>query len=107
MVQHESQRHEGGAAPQQEEQHGVGSIEPAELVRAAAELARESPHAALAGAFAVGFLLGGGLTPRLLVSLALMASRRYAVEAAREAVGVAMGAGRGATASRAPLKDEP
>ena len=35
----------------------LGIHEPAELVHAAAELARENPHAALAGAFAVGFLL--------------------------------------------------
>src|SRR5262249_35592630 len=46
--------------------------------------ARDNPHAALAGAFAVGFLLGGGLTPRLLVSLALLAGRRYAAQIARE-----------------------
>jgi hypothetical protein len=85
---HESQRSEGvSASPEQPLEPGIGSVEPAEIVRAAAELARENPHAALAGAFAVGFLLGGGLTPRLLASLALIVGRRYAAEAAREALG--------------------
>ena len=86
------------------EQHGVGQrpadpaggemelggFNPVEAVRAAAEIARENPHAALAGALAVGFVLGGGLTPRLLVSLALFAGRRYAAEAAREVLGEAV-----------------
>ncbi len=65
---------------------GIGSVEPEEIARAVGELARESPHAALAGALAVGFLLGGGLTPRLLASLALIVGRRYVAEAAREAL---------------------
>ena len=85
---HESQRSEGVSAEgEQPLEPGIGSIEPDEIVRAAAELARESPHAALAGALAIGFLLGGGLTPRLLASLAMILGRRYAAEAAREALG--------------------
>ena len=84
----ESQRSEGVAAEEPPPlDPGIGSLRPEEIVRAAGELARESPHTALAGAFAVGFLLGGGLTPRLLASLALMLGRRYAAEAAREALG--------------------
>jgi len=66
---------------------GLDRIDPEEAVRAVAEMARENPHATLAGAFAVGFLLGGGLTPRLLASLALFAGRRYAQTAVREALG--------------------
>lgn len=61
-------------------------VDPAELARAAARFAQENPHAALAGAFGVGFLLGGGLTPRLLVSLAAFVGRRYAAQAVREAL---------------------
>ena len=64
----------------------LGGIDPAELVRAAAEIARDNPHAALAGALGIGFLLGGGLTPRLLASIAVFAGRRYLAEAAREAL---------------------
>jgi hypothetical protein len=87
MEHHESRAAEGEApAPEA----GLGTLEPAELVRAAAELARENPHAALAGAFAVGFLLGGGLTPRVLVSLAVLVGRRYGAEAAQEAVAAAV-----------------
>jgi hypothetical protein len=62
----------------------IEGLDPAELAQAAARFTRENPHAALAGALAVGFLLGGGLTPRLLVSLALFAGRRYAAQAMRE-----------------------
>ncbi len=69
---------------------GLGGFDPEEAVRAAAEAAREHPHAALAGGLAIGFLLGGGLTPRLLVSLALFAGRRYAAAAAREALNTAV-----------------
>jgi hypothetical protein len=64
----------------------LGNLHPAELARAAAELAKENPHTAIAGALAVGFLLGGGLTPRLLVSIGLFAGRRYLAAAAREAL---------------------
>ncbi len=69
---------------------GLGEIDPAELVRSASEVAREHPHAAIAGACVVGFLLGGGLTPRLIASLALLAGRRYAAAAAREALDAAV-----------------
>jgi hypothetical protein len=68
----------------------LGGVDPAELVRAAEEVARENPHAALAGCFAAGFVLGGGLTPRLLVSALLFVGRRYAAEIARGALGSAM-----------------
>ncbi len=69
---------------------GLGAVDPEEIVRAAAETARNHPHASLAGAFAVGFLLGGGLTPRLLVSLILFAGRRYATGTAQEALNMAV-----------------
>ena len=52
-------------------------------------------HAALAGAFAAGFLLGGGLTPKLLGAVALFAARRYfrgAVEETLESVQQNLGA---------------
>lgn len=62
------------------------AIDARELLQSATEAAKESPHAALAAAFAVGFLLGGGLTPRLLVSLAIFAGRKYVSEAARDAL---------------------
>ena len=82
------QQHEGEA--EEEALSGLGAIDPAELVRTASEVAREHPHAAIAGACAIGFLLGGGLTPRLLASLAMLAGRRYAAAAAREALDAAV-----------------
>ena len=69
----------------------TGSLEEAEgegvdlrrAVLAAAELARESPHMALAIAAAAGFILGGGLTPRLLGTAAMIAGRTYLGRAMR------------------------
>jgi len=55
----------------------LGPIDPMEVVEGVSTFARENPHAALAGAFALGFLLGGGLTPRLLGTVALFAGRAY------------------------------
>lgn len=52
-------------------------FDPGEAIAAVSNVAREHPHAALVGAVAVGFLLGGGLTPRLLGAAALFAARRY------------------------------
>ena len=46
--------------------------------------ARENPRTAVAIALGVGFVLGGGLTPRLLVGLGAIAARRFAREVARE-----------------------
>lgn len=82
----ESQRAEPSAQSAAEEMAEAAGIDPRELAQSAAEFARENPHTALAGAFAVGFLLGGGLTPRLLASIALFAGRKYLAEAAREAL---------------------
>jgi hypothetical protein len=62
---------------------GQVGLDPAEIVHAASEFARENPHAALAGALAVGFLLGGGLTPRLALSLVTYLGRRYVAEVAQ------------------------
>jgi hypothetical protein len=71
--------------------HDGAEMEPgldgADLRRAldsAGELARESPHMALGVALAAGFVLGGGLTPRLLGSLAMIAGRTYLGRAMRE-----------------------
>lgn len=74
------------ACGEEEQEPGPEAVDPVKVVHVAAELARDNPHTAMAGALALGFLLGGGLTPRLLVSLAALAARRYAAEAAREAL---------------------
>lgn len=55
----------------------LGGVDPNEVLAMVSNVARANPHAALAGAVAVGFLLGGGLTPRLLGAAALFAARRY------------------------------
>lgn len=75
------------AVPQDTEAEAQDGLEAIDLRRAidsASELARESPHAALAIALAAGFVLGGGLTPRLLGSVAMIAGRRYLGRAMRE-----------------------
>ncbi|MDI1452099.1 hypothetical protein [Polyangium sp. 6x1] len=55
----------------------LGGVDPNEVLTMVSNVARANPHAALAGAVAVGFLLGGGLTPRLLGAGALFVARRY------------------------------
>lgn len=42
------------------------------------EFARENPRAAIGIAVGVGFILGGGLTPRLLFGLGALAARTFA-----------------------------
>jgi hypothetical protein len=72
------------------EERDLGSFDPEEIVHTAEEVAREYPHGALAGCFALGFVLGGGLTPRLLSSVLLFVGRRYAATAARSALDAAL-----------------
>jgi hypothetical protein len=72
------------------EERELGSFDPEELAHTAEEVAREYPHGALAGCFALGFVLGGGLTPRILSSVLLFVGRRYAAVAAREALDAAL-----------------
>lgn len=40
--------------------------------------ARENPRTAVAVAVGVGFVLGGGLTPRILIGLGALAARTFA-----------------------------
>lgn len=63
---------------------GLDGVDLRRAIDSASELARESPHAALALALAAGFLLGGGLTPRLLGSVAMIAGRTYLSRAVRD-----------------------
>ena len=55
----------------------LAQIDPQEVLGQAASFARANPHAALAGAAVLGFVLGGGLTPRLVGTLGMIAARRY------------------------------
>jgi len=52
-------------------------FDPSQAIESITKLARENPHAALAGAVAVGFVLGGGMTPKLMGAIALFAARNY------------------------------
>ena len=67
-----------------EAEPGLSAVDLRRTIDTASELARESPHAALAIALVAGFVLGGGLTPRLLGSVAMLAGRRYLGRAMRE-----------------------
>ena len=55
----------------------LAHVDTGEIVEQVVTFARENPHAALAGAAVVGFVLGGGLTPRLVGALGMIAARRY------------------------------
>ncbi|MBK9260134.1 MAG: hypothetical protein IPM54_09895 [Polyangiaceae bacterium] len=52
-------------------------FDPNHAIEVVTKATKENPHAALAGAFAVGFVLGGGVTPKLLGAVAMFAARRY------------------------------
>jgi hypothetical protein len=77
----EDEAHHDGEA---EAELGLSGADLRRAIESASELARESPHAALALALAAGFVLGGGLTPRLLGSVAMIAGRTYLGRAVRE-----------------------
>jgi dienelactone hydrolase len=55
-----------------------------EMLEAVTEWAQDNPHLALASAAAVGFLLGGGLTPRMLGAAGMLAARHYLKQTANE-----------------------
>lgn len=63
---------------------GLDGADLRRVIDSASELARESPHVALGLALAAGFLLGGGLTPRLLGSVVMIAGRTYLSRAVRD-----------------------
>ena len=71
----------GNGGPAQGEQQelfpGLSQIDPQQALSAVTDFARQNPHAALGAGVAVGFLLGGGLTPRLIGAIGLFAARRY------------------------------
>jgi len=60
-----------------EEATGMEAFNPKEVLGMVEGFARENPHAAVLSACAIGFLLGGGLTPRLLGQVAVIAGRQY------------------------------
>lgn len=74
-----SERRTEGTSSGQEAEAPLSALgfDPSEALGMVSNVAREHPHAAIAGAIAVGFLLGGGLTPRLLGAAALFTARRY------------------------------
>jgi hypothetical protein len=51
-------------------------FDPNHAIEVVTKVTRENPHAALAGAVVVGFVLGGGMTPRLLGAIAMLAARQ-------------------------------
>ena len=52
-------------------------FDPTHAIEVVTKVTRENPHAALAGAMALGFVLGGGMTPKLVGAVAMFAARRY------------------------------
>jgi len=81
MNEHEAERARDESREREVERAG---IRPEHALETVTNVAREHPHAALAGACAVGFLLGGGLTPKLLGAVGMLAARRYLQATLRE-----------------------
>lgn len=74
---------EGRSGFEEAPEDQVPALDPREIARAVEGFARENPHVAVGAACALGFLLGGGLTPRLIGTLALLAGKRYVNETVR------------------------
>lgn len=55
------------------------------------EFARENPRTAIAVAVGVGFVLGGGLTPRILFGLGALAARTVARDYVKNQLGSVAG----------------
>lgn len=72
-------RYEDARIPHNDPHDGVESLgfDPTHTVEVVTNVTRENPHAALATAVAVGFVLGGGLTPKLVGAMAMFIARRY------------------------------
>ncbi len=70
-------RYERAEIPHDSHHHDLPfGFDPSHAIDVVTKVTRENPHAALAGAVVVGFVLGGGMTPRLMGALALFAARR-------------------------------
>jgi hypothetical protein len=69
-----------------EEAELEGGMDVQQVLEAASAYARENPHAALGIAAGIGFLLGGGLTPKLLGGAAMIAGRSYLGKTIRESL---------------------
>ncbi len=65
-------------------EEALGQIDPGQVIETVTTFARENPHTAIAVAAGIGFVLGGGLTPRLLGTIGLFAARQYFRETMRE-----------------------
>lgn len=64
----------------------LSQIDTAQVLDTVSSFARENPHTALAIAAGIGFILGGGLTPRLLGTIGMFAARQYMRDAVNEAL---------------------
>ncbi|WP_434044484.1 MULTISPECIES: hypothetical protein [Sorangium] len=76
-----------GRDGQEKANEALGRLDATEVTRAVSAFARENPHVALAAAAGLGFLLGGGLTPRVLSRLGSFATRSYVKSTLAQAVG--------------------
>ncbi len=87
----ETQQREQSAAEAEREAGEVAAFDPGQALEAVARVTREHPHAALAGALAIGFVLGGGLTPRIVGAVGMIAARKYLQQGMAEALEGALG----------------
>lgn len=70
-------RYESAGIPHDSQHHELPfGFDPTHAIEVVTKVTRENPHAALAGAAVVGFVLGGGMTPKLIGAIAMLAARR-------------------------------
>ena len=80
-----SQRTEGPMDLEAMESKAIEQIQ--EVRGTVEEYAKEHPRMAVGFALGVGFILGGGLTPKLLFGVGAFLARRYAKDYARSQLG--------------------
>ena len=87
-MQGQTTTHKAGSESVDVEEMQTKALEGLKEVRGTVEeFARDNPRTAVGIALGVGFVLGGGLTPRLLFGLGAFAARRYARDFARTQIG--------------------
>ncbi|MGK3968570.1 hypothetical protein WMF38_30860 [Sorangium sp. So ce118] len=81
-----TQARDGRESGRERTNDALGRLDATEVTRAVSAFARENPHVALAAAAGLGFLLGGGLTPRVLSRLGSLATKSYVKNTLAQAV---------------------
>lgn len=85
-TRHQGEEAQGGLEAEGDMEQALNRIDPEQVLETVTDFARENPHTALAVAAGVGFVVGGGLTPKLLGAIGLFVARQYMRDTLNEAL---------------------